>query len=294
MLPVTLAKTIRLAACLQLAAPGIRPIAAQQVDPRIAALFPAQPTGFVTDLTGTLDAGAKQRIEAIAERLRSATGAEIAVAVLPTIGDRAAVDVAVAIGRVWGVGAKAALGDPRRNTGVVVLLVPRRENDPNSGQVFIATGQGVEGYVTDLQAGRIRDLMIPYFRDRNYGAGLEAGVRELAALIARGMGVTDTGLTRPARARDGPGVGSFYFILAVLFVLILLAVLMGGSRPGRGPRYRRRSVFSPIFWGGFGGGSGRGGFGGWGGFGGGGGGGGGFGGFGGGGGFSGGGAGGRF
>lgn len=292
---MTLGKTIRLAACLQLAAASPQPLAAQPVDPRIAALFPARPAGFVTDLTGTLDAGAKQRIEAIADRLRSVTGAEIAVVVLPTIGDRAAVDVAVAIGRAWGVGAKAAPGDPRRNAGVVVLLVPRREDDPNSGQVFIATGQGVEGYVTDLQAGRIRDLMIPYFRDRNYGAGLEAGVRELAALIARGMGVTDTLLTRPARVRDGPGVGSLALILVVLFVLILLAVLMGGSRPGGGPRSRRRSAFAPIFWGGFGGGSARGGFGGWGGFGGGGGGGGGgFGGFGGGGGFSGGGAGGRF
>ncbi len=264
---------------------------AQQVDPQLAKLFPSSPTGYVTDLVGAVDAGTKARIEILAQRLRDSTGAEIAIAVLPTIGDRAAVDVAVAIGRVWGVGARAAIGDPRRNTGVVILLVPRNEVDPNSGQIFIATGQGVEGYVTDLQAGRVRDLMTPYFRERQYGAGLEAGVQQLSALIARGMGLTDSTLTGGRAARESsPGKGMVLFFVAIIAAVIIIAIAGSRSGPGPGGRGgRRRSSIPPIFWGGFGGG-GRGGFGGFGG----GSGGGGFGGFGGGGGFSGGGAGGRF
>ena len=287
---VTLGKAILLTAALQLAGP-VAHIRTQQVDPRIAPLFPSRPAGFVTDAAGALDPGSVERINRLAERLRGATGAELAVVVLPTIGDRAAVDVAVAIGRAWGVGARAEPGDPRRNAGIVVLLVPRTEADPNSGQIFIATGQGVEGYVTDLQAGRVRDLMLPYFRERNYGAGLEAGVRELAAVISRGMGVTDTALTRGSsrRAVQIPKGLVFFGIIALI---ILILAIRDGSGGGRGSRRRRRrGMLPPIFWGGFGG-SGRGGFGGFGGFGGGGG--GGFGGFGGGGGFSGGGAGGRF
>lgn len=258
-------------------------------------LFPAQPTGFVTDLTGTLDAGAVERIAGLADRLRSVTGAELAVVVLPTIGDRAAVDVAVEIGRAWGVGAKAAIGDPRRNTGLIILLVPKRAGDPNSGQIFIATGQGLEGIVTDYQAGRVRDLMRPFFSRQEYAAGLEAGVHALAALIARGMGVADTALTsgvpeeEPESAHQ-PGIRNWFpVILVIIFILTALA----NSGGGRGPRSGRRRRGPGIFWGG--GGFGGGGFGGgFGGFGGGGGGGGGFGGFGGGGGFSGGGAGGRF
>jgi uncharacterized protein len=291
---VTLAKTILLGAVLQLAPVRVSTVLAQQVDPALARLFPAQPTGFVTDVVGVVNPGEKTRIESLTQRLRDATGAEIAVAVLPTIGDRAAVDVAVAIGRAWGVGAKAAVGDPRRNAGVVVLLVPRNPDDPNSGQIFIATGQGVEGYVTDLQAGRVRDLMTPYFRERNYGAGLEAGVRELAAVIARGMGVTDTALTRGARARGPVKLPPGFIVFGIIAIIILIIAIQDRSGRGPGSRRRRGGRFPPIFWGGFGGfgGSGRGGFGGFGGFGGGSG--GGFGGFGGGGGFSGGGAGGRF
>ena len=135
---VTLLKTILLALALQGAAV---PLAAQRG--AIAELFPARPTGFVTDAAGALDPGAVGRLEALALRLKKATGAELAVVVLPTIGDRAAVDVAVAIGRTWGVGASAEVGDPRRNAGLVILLVARRVEDPYSGHILIASVLGL-------------------------------------------------------------------------------------------------------------------------------------------------------
>jgi uncharacterized protein len=283
---VSSAKTILLVAALQ-AAPLL--LGAQRGD-ELARLFPSRPTGYVTDVAGALDAGSAQRITELSERLRAATGAEIATVVLPTIGDRAAVDVAVAIGRAWGVGAKAAVGDQRRNAGLILLLVPKREGDPNSGQIFIASGQGLEGIVTDLQAGRVRDLMRPAFQRGEYGAGLEQGVRALAGLIARGMGVTDSVLTAGGRQLEQPATRSRNpGFVVVLFWILIFIFIMARSRRGRGGPGRGPGPW--IFWGG-GGGGGGGGFGGFGGFGGGGG--GGFGGFGGGGGFSGGGAGGRF
>jgi uncharacterized protein len=276
--PVALAKAILL-------------LAAYQPAQEIQQLFPAHPTGYVTDVPGALDAPSVGSITELAERLRGATGAELAIVVLPTIGDRAAVDVAVAIGRTWGVGAKAELGDPRRNAGLVILLVPKREGDPNSGQIFIATGQGLEGIVTDLQAGKVRDLMTPFFRRSEYGKGLDAGVRALAGLIARGRGVTDSALTAGGRDLERPSSGLAIPGFFMLLFWLLMAVFIF-ARFARVARLGRRGRRGPFWWGGsgFGGGFGGGGFGGFGG----GGGGGGFGGFGGGGGFSGGGAGGRF
>jgi len=286
---VTFAKTILLALALQ----GVgTPLAAQRSG--IEQLFPARPAGHVTDVAGALDPAAVSRLEALGERLKRATSAELAIVVLPTIGDRAAVDVAVAIGRAWGVGADAAIGDQRRNAGLIILLVPRRENDPNSGQIFIATGQGLEGIVTDLQAGRTRDLMRPYLSRGDYAGGLTVGAEALAALIAREMGVSDSALAAGDRLAGAESLdrvprsvlnGILFFIL---IVVILAVQISAAARRGRGRRGRRGRG------GWWGGGFGGGGFGGFGGFGGGGGGGGGFGGFGGGGGFSGGGAGGRF
>lgn len=252
----------------------------------VDSLFPARPTGYLTDVAGVVDPASAATIDSIASRLRSVTGAEFAVVTLPTIGDYAASDVALAIGRAWGVGRAAQIGDVTRNAGLVILVVPRREGDPNSGHIFISTGQGLEGIVTDAAAGRVRDAMVPELRAGQYGPGLVTGTRLLAALVARGLGATDSTLTTPGR---GPGVSwgllLFLFIVAVVVVVTIIRASRGGGPPSGGSSGRRHHGVPPIFWGGGGGRWGGGGFGG---------GGGGFGGFGGGGGFSGGGAGGRF
>ena len=265
---------------------------AQQGGGAIESLFPARPTGYVTDVARVLDAASVTRLEALSVRLRERTGAEIATVVLPSIGSYTPVDVAVAIGRTWGIGARAEVGDVRRNTGLVILLVPRNPADDNSGHILISPGQGLEGIVTDLQAGRTRDEMLPHLRAGRIGDGLIAGVERLSALIERGMGTPGA----PQEEPRGPnrvlfGLGMFVFIM---IVLVVASSLTGPHHTAGRRRRRRRGGFWDGFGGGgFGGGIGGGGFGGFGG-GGFGGGGGGFGGFGGGGGFSGGGAGGRF
>jgi uncharacterized protein len=264
---------------------------AQQGGGAIGSLFPARPTGYVTDVARVLDAASVAQLESLSVRLRERTGAEIATVVLPSIGSYTPVDVAVAIGRAWGVGARADVGDPRRNTGLLLLLVPRNPADDNSGHIFISPGQGLEGIVTDLQSGRTRDDMLPLLREGRLGEGLVAGVERLSALIERGMGTPGA----PPEERKGPnrvlfGLGMFVFIMIVLVVASSLAG--PHHTAGRRRRRRRGGFWDGFGGGGFGGGLGGGGFGG-GGYGGGGG-GGGDGGFGAGGGFSGGGAGGRF
>jgi uncharacterized protein len=251
-------------------------------DRGIDTLLPAQPVGYVNDFATAFDAASSAQMEDLIKRLRTATGAEIAVVTLPSIGDREASEVALAIGRQWKVGASAEVGDPRRNAGLVLLLVPRRPNDPNSGQIRVEVGQGLEGIVTDAAAGRVRDLMRPQLSQGQYGPGILAGVQALAGMIARGYGVTDTTLTSYAPDENPgvtPSIGNnlLPLLFFILFILLVSGALGGGRR-------RRRGIYwgGPWIGGGWGGGGGFGG------------GGGGFGGFGGGGGFSGGGAGGRF
>ncbi len=281
----TRAKAISLLTALQLAGGTLL---AQ--DSAVVALFPARPTGYVTDVAGIVDAATEARITDLAERLKTATGAEIAVVTLPTIGERDEAEVALAIGRRWGVGADTDIGDPTRNAGVVLLIVPRLEGRPGTGRVRVEVGRGLEGIVTDVTSGRIRDLMGEYLAREDYNGALQNGVEALAGIIAHGFGVRDSVLTnaRPARPRGGGGssplAGALPIVLFVVFLLISGAFNRGGR--GRHGRRGRRNVYwgGPWIGGGFGGGGGWGG----GGFGGG------FGGFGGGGGFSGGGAGGRF
>jgi uncharacterized protein len=249
----------------------------------IRRLFPSHPTNYLTDVAGLVDQGSAGTINDLAARLRRATGAELAVVTLPTIGDYAPGDVALNIGRTWGVGAKGAIGDSTRNAGVVLLLVPRAAD--HKGEIYLSTGRGIEGIITDATAGRITDLMLPDLRDGNYGAALVLGTRAIASLVAKGLGVSDSALAAadPFAGQDSGGDGGLS-PMVVLIIIVIFVVLSAISRGGGGRGGRRGPS---IFWGGSGwggGGWGGGGFGG-------GSSGGGFGGFGGGGGFSGGGAG---
>jgi uncharacterized protein len=269
-------KATALLAVLQLTAAAL---AAQSTD--VERLFPAQPVGHVNDFASLLDPGTRAELEDLLTRLKSATGAEVAVVTLPTIGDRDEAEVALAIGRKWGVGGRADVGDPRRNAGLVLLLVPRQNHQPGTGHVRIEAGRGLEGIVTDASAGQIRrDVMGPDLSQEQYGRALVNGTKALTGLIARGYGVTDSTLAF-APPRTAPGRPPHSQLLSLLPLLLFILVVTMANRGGR-----RRGVYwggGPWIGGGWGGGGG--GFGG---------GGGGFGGFGGGGGFSGGGSGGRF
>jgi len=235
------------------------------------------PRGYVNDFAAVLDAASVAHMEAVIAEVRAKTRGEIAVVTLPDIGDRPAADVALRIGRQWGVGVKGEAGDPAKNLGVVVLLVPQKNHRPGTGQIFIATGRGAEGFLPDARVGRIRDAMTPYLAREEYGPGLAYGVDLIAQAFAQEFGITLSGVPPPEP--DERGVPQFP-VKWLIIALILLIVLSRG-----------RIFLLPFWLGGFGGGRGGwgGSSGGWGG-----GGGGGFGGFGGGGGFSGGGAGGRF
>ena len=274
----TRVKATALLAVLQLSL--VAALAAQT--PGVDTLFPAQPVGYINDFAGILDPAVEAELDNLVQRLKGATGAELAVVTLPSIGNREASEVALAIGRRWKVGAKAEIGDARRNAGIVLLVVPRQNHKPGTGHVRIEVGQGLEGIIPDALTPRIvRDVMGPDLAQEAYGPAVLKGVQFIASTIARGYGVSDSALTsyqpRPDPGSGGSPVGSLLPILLFVLFMVLASRAQSGRR-------RRRNVYwgGPWIGGGWGGGGGFGG------------GGGGFGGFGGGGGFSGGGGGGRF
>ncbi len=108
------------------------------------------------------------------------------------------------------------MGDATRNAGIVVLLVPRQEGRPGTGQIRVEVGRGLEGIVTDAAAGRIRDLMGERLARGDYSGALQLGVQALAAdrarlrrdrhrahqCPARSPGRAAAGVRSPARSRS--------------------------------------------------------------------------------------------
>jgi len=250
------------------------------------------PTGMVNDFANVIPAEQQSRMERLAASVRGASAGEIAVVTLPTIEGRDVGQVALEIGRAWGVGAQGSAGDPARNAGVVLLIAIEDR------AVSVQVGRGAEGFLNDARAGDIRREATPLLREGRYGDALELMEYRVAEAFAAEFAFSlDSALVAPvASERRGTrdGMGSTLFNVAIMFIFIVLIMSRmggGGGRGGRGGRGGGPLIIPPFtigrggrgHGGGFGGGFGGGGFGGFGG-------GGGFGGFGGGGGFSGGGS----
>jgi uncharacterized protein len=268
-----------------------------------------KPDGFykyVTDNANVIDAGTKDRLATILNRLKERADIEFAVVTVPTTGGEDIFEYSLALARGWGIGSK----EGEKNGLLLVVAV-------NDRKWRVQVSRHLEGDMTDTLAGEIaRQRLVPQFRQNNFSQGISDFVQAAIATLAEKRGFQLEGIdqsyayrapvqrTRPTRAREAGGVSLGTCCVIIIVVIILLAVA-GKGRGGRGGRGG---------WGGGGGGGwltsilvanaigsavrgGRGSSSGWGGgggsgWGGGGGGGGGFGGFGGGGDFGGGGAGG--
>src|SRR5438477_1189070 len=197
------------------------------------------PRGYVNDFAGVLDAASVAHMEAVIAEVRDKTRGELAVVTLPDIDDRPAADGALEIGRRWGFGVKGEAVDPAKNLGVVVLLVPKQNHRPGTGQIFIATGRGAEGFLTDARVGRIRDAMTPDLAREQYGAGLAHGVELIAQAFAHEFGVTlDAAPPPPPRPVVPevwvPTVATLFWIIVAFVLIVSILQRRRGRRGGLG------------------------------------------------------------
>ena len=146
------------------------------------------PRGFVNDFAGIIADDQRDQLERIVQDVRQQSGGEIVVITMSDLGGRDIADIAREFGRQWKVGKKAQPGDRARNTGVIILVVPKETSADGRGHVRIETGSGAEGFITDGVAGQIRDEAIPYFRQRDYGAGIVLMTTRVAQRFATEFG----------------------------------------------------------------------------------------------------------
>jgi len=108
--------------------------------------------GWVTDTSGVLG-GFAADVEARLSLLHTELGAEVAVAILPSIGEQSPREFATALLQHWGVGRKG------HDDGVLVLHVLDQR------RVEIETGYGSESVLPDAVCSwLVQDVAIPYFR----------------------------------------------------------------------------------------------------------------------------------
>lgn len=143
------------------------------------------------------------------------------------------------------------LGTASKDNGVLILVALQDR------QVRIEVGQGLEGDIPDVLAGRIVDgWMTPSFRAGNYLEGFQNAIRSIQQIVS--------GQELPAKPHQKSGRSQLLFNL-LFIVLILGLLILRMIFPSRFRVYSHRRYGSwggGGFGGGFGGGGWRGGGGG--------------------------------
>lgn len=190
----------------------------------LLALLPV-PTlsGPVVDRAGVLSRPEAAGLDTLARRSLEGGGPQLAFLIVPSLEGEVIEDFSMRVAETW------KLGSKKRDDGLLFVV------SVGDRVARIEVGAGIEGALTDVQAGRIvREIMVPAFRREAYGEGLHA-----AAIRSLGYLGVEGGELPPADSDDpNPlSVLAFLVVLAILFIFrryIPVGVYTGGGRGGFG------------------------------------------------------------
>ncbi len=127
---------------------------------------------WVVDTTQTFSPAQKQALEQRLQQLEQSKGAQIFVLLVPTTQPESIDEYTRRVYDAW------QLGREKVDDGILLVVAK------DDRRLRIEVGYGLEGAVTDLQAGRIiREFITPYFAQDEYVAGIDSGVTQLIALV---------------------------------------------------------------------------------------------------------------
>lgn len=192
---------------------------AQQPVPKLAAL--------VTDQAGMLDAGQRQKLEAVLTDYQTRTGSQIAVLTVNTTEPEQIEQYSIRVADAWKLGRKGI------DDGVLILVA--KDNPAALRRLRIEAGRGVQGVLTDAKSKQIlQDVIAPYFRNQQFYEGLVAGVGAVATLLNKEQfPAPPQAQQKPASQPSADGIGWLPMILIGIFVLASI-FRPRGSRLSRG------------------------------------------------------------
>ncbi len=175
------------------------------------------PPRLVNDFANVLSAPESSQLEDVLVQFAQSTSTQIVVVTVSDLEGYDPGDYAFQLGEKWGVGQKD------KDNGIVVLVKPKIGN--SKGQVFIATGYGLEGILPDavVNSTVIDYEMIPRFKENDYFGGILKGVNVIMD-ITRGEYTAEQYQQKVGQNQEGG------FIPAIIIFIMVFIFLMRGRR----------------------------------------------------------------
>lgn len=195
--------------------------------------IPEKPSRLVNDYAACL--GSPFRTDSLERALVAfddSTSNQICVLTVPTLDGMAASDYAVQTFNSW------KIGSEKNNNGVLILIKPK--TDREYGEIWITTGYGLEGALTDAVCHNIiNKIMIPKVKKEDYiGAVSEA----CAAIMSIAIGEYNEELMDEDRV---PGWIMLVIVIGIVILLYIVSKEDGNNGGGNGTRRRPNIIITP-------------------------------------------------
>lgn len=184
---------------------------------------------YVTDPSAILSTAARDSINLMLGRLEKGSGIEVAVVMLPSIGNDDIFDFAHNLFRKWGIGKK------KENNGLLVLFVMDQH------KVRFTTGYGLEGTLTDALSKRIQmNEMVPAFKEGKWDEGMVKGVRATVAILKGEVAADQYGATN-ANGNDEELTTFDVIAISMVFIIIILIIVLA-CRDKKCPKCKKHAM----------------------------------------------------
>ena len=131
-----------------------------------------RPAGWVVDLTGTLPSETVASLNSLGDEVKSRTGAELAVVVIPTTGGAEPRGFATRLFNAWGI------GEQSKDNGVLVFAAL----DDRAAEIILGNGVDDDARVRASEA-IMQEVMVPRFREGDSAGAIRQGAHACADRI---------------------------------------------------------------------------------------------------------------
>lgn len=170
--------------------------------------------GYVSDPNNYLSVSEKQELNSIIKSLEDKSTAQIAVVILPSIGQEVPKSFAVDLFEEWGIGQADV------DNGLLILTVMDQR------RTEFETGYGLESSLTDVVLFRIGTYeLVPHFKRQAYGQGLIAAVTKIKSILENPdvlEEIKSDGIT----VKEEP-LARFYPVFGFFGIYALLCIVFG-------------------------------------------------------------------
>lgn len=191
------------------------------------------PARLVNDYMQLLSPAEVSALETKLRAFNDSTSTQVAVVIVPSLGNFDRNYFATELFRSWGIGQKG------KNNGVLLLIY--YDHKEKRLRSYISTGYGTEGALPDITCSRIcRDIITPTLKTGNYYSALDKGTSEIIVNVVNEFSKSGDSTQEPI----SNAVIFWIVILIIVFVVIVVLVVRSSS----GSSYGGGSYDSSSSW----------------------------------------------